>query len=77
MLKFNWNHLHKEIQKIELISDDVEKATRFELVDIIMDKVNEYNEHIIQYEYTKKREEIINRGVFFIPQPIPRTIKAI
>lgn len=76
MLKYNWIHLRNEIEKIELLSDEVEKSVRFQLVDTIMDKVNEYNAHVFEYEYAQKRQEIINRGVVFVPQSKSSAIKA-
>jgi hypothetical protein len=76
MIKYNWINLRKEIDNIEKLSDIVEKDTRFQLVDIIIEKINEYNEHVSNYEYNEKRKEIINRGVVFVPLPRPSTIKA-
>lgn len=76
MLKFNWINLNKEMEKIESISDDSEKVARHQLIDIVIDKINEYNEHISDYEYARKRQELINKGVAFIPQTNPNTVKA-
>lgn len=76
MIKFNWINLRKEMEEIELISDEAEKAARFQLIDIVIDKINEYNEHISDYEYDRKRQEIIDRGVVFISQAKPSTVKA-
>jgi len=75
MSNFNWSHLHKEMQKIELLSDDTEKALRYQLIDNIIDKINEYDEHISNYKYARKIQEIKSRGVSFIPQSNPSAIK--
>lgn len=64
------------MRKIELLSDDTEKALRYQSIDNIINKINEYNEHISNYEYARKIQEIKNRGVSFIPQSKPETIKA-
>lgn len=76
MLNINRTNLNKEIEKIELLSDESEKATRLRLIDTVIDKIHEYNQHIYDYEYSQKKQEIINRGVAFIPQSNPRTIKS-
>lgn len=76
MIKFNWINLRKEMDEIELLSDEAEKAARFQLIDTVIDKINEYNEHISDYEYDRKRQDIIHRGVSFIPEINPSTIKA-
>jgi len=66
MLKFSWINLRKEMEEIELIPDEVEKATRYQLINIVIEKINEYNEHISNYEYVRKKQEIINRGIVYI-----------
>nr|WP_294486910.1 DUF4275 family protein [uncultured Anaerosporobacter sp.] len=76
MLNINWTNSNKEMEKIGLISDEFEKATRLRLIDTVIDKINEYNQHIYDYEYSLKKQEIISRGVAFIPQSNPRTIKS-
>lgn len=76
MLNFRWASIRKEIHKIELLSDEAEKASRFHLIDNIIDSVNEYNSHISDYEYAQKKQEIADRGVVFIPSSNPSTIKS-
>lgn len=76
MLKLKWINLRKEMEEIELIADEVEKAARYQLINNAIEKINEYNEHISDYEYDRKKQEIINRGIAFIPQSKPSTIKA-
>lgn len=76
MLNINWAKLHKEIEKIESMSDEAEKAARFRLLDSVIDRMNEYNGYVSDYEYCQKKQEIISRGVAFIPQSNPRAIKS-
>jgi hypothetical protein len=76
MINLSWIKLQKEIKNNELISDESEKAARLQLIVTVIDKINEYNGHILDYEYAKKRQEIINRGVLFNPQAKPATLKA-
>ena len=76
MIKLNWINWRKEMEKIELISDEAEKANRFQLLDTVIDKINEYNGYVSDYEYCQKKQEIISRGVAFIPQSNTRTIKS-
>lgn len=75
MINLSWSCLMKEIEKANLLDDKVEKNNRLQLLDNIIDKVNEYNEHISCYDYAQKRLELINKGVSFILEPRPSTIK--
>lgn len=75
MLEYNWINLHSEKEKIELLTDEEEKAIRNDLLDTIMEKVEEYNQHITEYEYAQKRLELVNRGVVFLPLDNSSTIK--
>jgi hypothetical protein len=47
-----------------------------QLIDNIIDSVNEYNNHIFNYEYEQKKQEIMRRGVVFVPISKPSTVKA-
>ena len=76
MFNLKWSTIRKEINKIELLSDETEKTARYQLIDNIIDKVNEYNSHISDYEYAQKRQEIADRGVVFLPYSTPSTIKS-
>ena len=76
MIKFNWIHLGKELEEIEAITDEAEKDARSMLFDSVIDKIDEYNLHISGYEYVQMRQEIINRGVAFIPYTNPSSVKA-
>ena len=76
MLTIKWLHLEKEINNSELISDEAEKTDRIKLLDNILDSVNEYNSHIFNYEYEQKKQELMRRGVVFVPISRPSTVKA-
>ncbi|HHV09635.1 MAG TPA: DUF4275 family protein [Clostridiales bacterium] len=76
MLKFDSINLYKEIEKTDQIPDEAERTVRFQLIDSIIDKINEYNGHLLDCEYSKKRQEIIDRGVVFVPQPKSSMIRA-
>lgn len=76
MIKLNWINWRKEMEKIELISDASEKTARLQLLDSVIDRINEYNEYVSDYEYCQKKQVIISRGVAFIPQSNPRVIKS-
>lgn len=76
MININGINLRKEIKQIELITDESEKTTRFRLLDTVIDKINEYNKYVSDYEYCQKMQEIISRGVTFITQVNPRAIKS-
>ncbi len=65
MLQRNW--ILKELQKINLIHDEAEKSLRYQQIYAIIEKVDDYNNYIFNYEYEQKRQKIINRGVLFIP----------
>lgn len=68
MFKLKWSHLEREIKDSELLSDQDEKSLRIQLIDNIIDSVNEYNSHILNYEYEQKQQEIRKRGVVFVPR---------
>ncbi len=76
MLKFNWVKLHREIEDINKLSDEFERDIRLQFVYDIIEKINDYNEHTSKYEYIRKRQEIENRGVIFVPQSKPNNIKS-
>jgi hypothetical protein len=76
MFNFRWATIRKEVNKIGLLSDETEKAARSQLINNIIDKVNEYNSHISDYEYAQKMQEIADRGVVFIPYSKASTIKS-
>ena len=76
MLQIKWSHLKREINNSEQLSDQDEKAARIPLIDNIIDSVNEYNSHIYNYEYEQKKQEIMRRGVVFVPISRPSTVKA-
>lgn len=76
MFKLKWSHLEREIKDSELLSDQDEKSLRIQLIDNIIDSVNEYNSHILNYEYEQKQQEIRKRGVVFVPMTRPSTVKA-
>lgn len=76
MLKYNWININNEIKNIELLPDDVEKTIRLQLLDSITDKVNEYNSHVSDYEYSRKWKEIGDRGVVLVSQSNLSAIKA-
>lgn len=76
MIKLSWINLSKEMNQIKMISDESEKAARFRSLDTVIDKINEYNEYVSNYEYTQKKQEIISRGVTFNLQSNPRSIKS-
>lgn len=77
MLELSWMRIiRKEFEKTESLPDEVEKRTRHQLIEAILDKISEYNYHLFEYSYSQKRNEISNRGVLFVPTPNSRTIKA-
>ncbi len=75
MVNFKWSNLRKEIEDIEQLPDELEKDTRHQLLRNIIDTVNKYNYHISNYNYNQKKQEIIDRGVVFIPQAKSNAIK--
>lgn len=54
-----------EIRNIGRLTDNTEKTIRLEIINKIIKEFNNYDEHIREYDYTQKRNEIQNKGVIF------------
>ncbi len=76
MINIKWDQYEREFEEIETLSDEVEKSTRHKLLLNVIDTINEYNNHLSVYDYTLKKQKIIDRGVTFMPLTNSRTIKA-
>lgn len=76
MLKCNWIDFYNEIKKNELLTNEVEKQTRNALLDKIRDAINNYQAHIVDYNYQEKKQNVIQRGVEFISQNNATVVKA-
>lgn len=76
MLKINWNDFYLEEEKIEQLDDETEKEIRYHLLDDIHEKINDYNIHLSEYEYTQHRKHLTSKGINFIPLEKASLIKA-
>ena len=74
MLDFRWSTINNELNKIKLLSDETERAARYQLIHNILEAVNEYKSHIYDYEHAQKKKEIADRGVVFVPYTKPETL---
>jgi len=56
--------LDEEIEKIE---DVHEKEVRQHLLEAIWDKIEDYDAHILDYEYKQHCRNLVERGLVFVP----------
>ncbi|WDV46320.1 DUF4275 family protein [Clostridiaceae bacterium M8S5] len=62
----DYSFINREQVKIHKLEDEVEKQIRLDLLDRIIEQMNDYDVHIKEYEYSKKRNEAVSRGVNFV-----------
>ncbi|KPU42879.1 hypothetical protein OXPF_36470 [Oxobacter pfennigii] len=70
-----WKEFFKEIERIDELEDNEEKEIRHQLLDEVTNKINDYSSHIFDYEYSQKRQKVIERSVVFVPQENLRMLK--
>lgn len=63
----NINALNQLEIEIEQIQDAQEKEIRKQLLEAIWDKINDYDAHILDYEYKRHIIELSERGLEFVP----------
>lgn len=71
-----WREFYDEEERIEALEDEQEKKIRYQLMDAIKDKANDYDLHVAEYEYVQKRREVIQRGAVFLPQENNSALKS-
>lgn len=63
----NISALHKLEEENEHLNDEDEREIRSNLIETIMDKIADYDAHILKYQYDKYLKELVTRGIEFIP----------
>ncbi len=75
MLKLNLIDFYSEHKTIDELNDTEEKTFRLDLLGEIIDKINEYNEHVFEYEFLQKRKKLFEKGISFSFIEKPAIIK--
>lgn len=71
----NYEKYFEELEKAYSLSDEKERETRLSLLREIQNTALEWESHLQEYNYKQFCEELINRGIHFIPVD-DRTTKA-
>ena len=63
----NIDVLQKLEEENEHLDDGDEREIRSNLIESIMDKIADYDAHIMKYQYDEYLKELVTRGIEFIP----------